>query len=352
MVGPVLKMAGSTALRKAELVYERLKKLSCLPLEGVYVSSPENIHELLCTPSVIRLGVLEWLCTRAYPPLQKQFSTLKESEGEIKIKEMAKLGFELMLCHEGDVDLIKGLVPSSRQLFLMESLLNIIEMPRNISRVSGLECSSESVDEAFTNCAFENEKLLHEIFYSHQLQATLTPECNPWPADLQPLLLKKELPESAHQSDKNTIISQHLEELQKISTALHELKEECTFLCIPVPGSETVIQTLKLAMTDFHQLIAAFTQVYENEFQEHCNHPAPRLSPCGPLFQSVYCLLESCSQELKAVAQFTETSNTITEVVRKRQQIKESFGGGSTVTLYEKIKEIKHNYELFLSALQ
>ncbi|XP_073456569.1 HAUS augmin-like complex subunit 7 [Aquarana catesbeiana] len=127
---------------------------------------------------------------------------------------------------------------------------------------------------------------------------------------------------------------------------------KCTFLCSPVPGSETIIQTLKLAMTDFHQLIAAFTQVYENEFQEHCNHPAPRLSPCGPLFQSVHCLLESCSKELEAVAQFTATSNTITEVVRKRQQTKESWGGGSIATLHEKIKELKHNYELFLSALQ
>ncbi|XP_073456249.1 HAUS augmin-like complex subunit 7 isoform X1 [Aquarana catesbeiana] len=345
-------MAGGTELRKAGEVFERLQKLSCLPLKGVYVSGPQNIHELLCTPSVIRLGVLEWLCTRVYPPLQEQFSSLKESEGEMKIKEMAKLGFELMLCHEGDIDLIKGLVPSSRQLLLIESLLDIIQMPPNIFRVSGLECSSQCVDEAFVNCAYENEKLLHEIFSSPHFQATLTPECNPWPADLQPLLLKEELPESAHQSDQHTRISQHLEELQKISTALHDLKEECTFLCSPVPGSETIIQTLKLAMTDFHQLIAAFTQVYENEFQEHCNHPAPRLSPCGPLFQSVHCLLESCSKELEAVAQFTATSNTITEVVRKRQQTKESWGGGSITTLHEKIKELKHNYELFLSALQ
>ncbi|CAI9566134.1 unnamed protein product [Staurois parvus] len=293
-------MAGRTELRQAEEVYERLQKLSCLPLKGMYVSGSQNIHELLCTPSVIRLGVLEWLCTRVYPPLQEQFSTLKEFEGEIKIKEMAKLGFELMLCQEGDVDLIKGLVPSGRQLLFMANLLDIIQMAPSVSRDLRLECSSQIV----------------------------------------------------YQSDQNNENNQHLEELQKISTELHDLKEECTFLRSPVPASETVVQTLKLATTDFHQLIATFTRVYENEFQEHCNHPAPRLSPCGPLFRSVHRLLESCSKELEAVAKFTTTSNTITEVVRKRQQAKESWGGGSLATLHEKIKELKHNYELFLNSLQ
>ncbi|CAI9566133.1 unnamed protein product [Staurois parvus] len=345
-------MAGRTELRQAEEVYERLQKLSCLPLKGMYVSGSQNIHELLCTPSVIRLGVLEWLCTRVYPPLQEQFSTLKEFEGEIKIKEMAKLGFELMLCQEGDVDLIKGLVPSGRQLLFMANLLDIIQMAPSVSRDLRLECSSQIVDEAFAACAYENEDLLNEIFSSPHFQATLTPECNPWPADLQPLLLKEELQEGVYQSDQNNENNQHLEELQKISTELHDLKEECTFLRSPVPASETVVQTLKLATTDFHQLIATFTRVYENEFQEHCNHPAPRLSPCGPLFRSVHRLLESCSKELEAVAKFTTTSNTITEVVRKRQQAKESWGGGSLATLHEKIKELKHNYELFLNSLQ
>ncbi|KAM5145922.1 HAUS augmin-like complex subunit 7 [Mantella aurantiaca] len=343
-------MAGGTELRKAEELYERLQKMSCLPLKGVYISGCQSIHELLCTPSGIRLAILEWLCTRIYPPLQEQFSTLKESEGEIKVKEMTRLAFELMLCQDGDVDLIKGLAPSSRQLLFVGRLLDIIQMPPNISRDSGLEGSSQGVDEAYVTYIYENEELLNELFSSPHFQATLTPECNPWPADLQPLL-KEELQESAHPSEKNSV-SQHLEELQKISTALHDLKEECTFLNSSVPGSETIIQTLKLAMTDFHQLIAAFTQVYENEFQEHCSHPAPRLSPCGPLFQSVHCLLGSCSKELEAVAQFIATSNTVTEVVRKRQQSKESWGGGSMATLHEKIKELKHNYELFLSSLQ
>nr|DBA21625.1 TPA: hypothetical protein GDO54_018235 [Pyxicephalus adspersus] len=90
-------MAGGMELRKAEELFQRLQKLSCLPVKGLYMSEPENIHEFLCTPSVIRLGILEWLCTRIYPPLQEQFSTLKESEGEEKIKGTYESCFFMLL---------------------------------------------------------------------------------------------------------------------------------------------------------------------------------------------------------------------------------------------------------------
>nr|DBA21623.1 TPA: hypothetical protein GDO54_018233 [Pyxicephalus adspersus] len=126
----------------------------------------------------------------------------------------------------------------------------------------------------------------------------------------------------------------------------------CTFIRSSVPGIETITQTLKLALTDFHQLIGAFNQVYENEFQEHCGPKTPCLSHCGPFFQSVHCLLSSCSKELEAIDQFTATSNTITEVVSKKEQFKESWGGGTMETIYEKINEIKQNYEVFLNSLQ
>ncbi|XP_068090660.1 HAUS augmin-like complex subunit 7 isoform X2 [Hyperolius riggenbachi] len=274
-------MAGGTEKRRAAEIYKRLQKMGCPFLEGVYVSEPQSIHELLCTPSVIRLGILEWICTRVYPPLQEQFSVLKESEGDTKMKEMAKLGFELMLCGDVDLDLIKGLAHSGKQLSFMGELLDIIQSSPSLCSNSELESTSQGTDEAFVTYAHETEELLNELFSSVHFQATLTPECNPWPADLQALLLPEEAQERKLPSGKDRTHGDYLKELEKISTALKDLKEE----------------------------------------------------------------------ELEAISQLSDTSDTIAEMVRKRQQTKESWGGGSTATIYEKIKGLKQVYETFLNSL-
>ncbi|XP_075691459.1 three prime repair exonuclease 2 isoform X2 [Rhinoderma darwinii] len=328
------------------------RKLSCPSLEGVYVTEPQNIYELLCTPSVHRLDILEWICTSAYPPLQEQFSSLKESQAELKVKEMAKLGFDLMLCNPEDLDLIKGNVSPSRQLSFMGHLLDVIQTCDQVSSNSEPQSVTKGSDNNFGIYARENDELLKELFSSPHFQATLAPECNPWPADLKPLLVPEGLQKRTLPCSKDNAISDHIQELQIISLSLEDLKQECPFLCRSVPGEETIIQKLSVVLTDFHQLITSFTQVYENELQEHCGHAAPQISHSGPLFQSVHQLLTTCSKELEAIAQFTETSSAIEGVVKKRQQAKECWGGGSMATLYEKIKELKQNYELFHSSLQ
>ncbi|KAF7240111.1 HAUS augmin-like complex subunit 7 [Varanus komodoensis] len=61
-------------------------QLNCPALEGVYLSEPKDIEKLLCSPSPHRLDILEWICISVYPPLQQQFSSLKESESDVKIK--------------------------------------------------------------------------------------------------------------------------------------------------------------------------------------------------------------------------------------------------------------------------
>ncbi|XP_069604416.1 HAUS augmin-like complex subunit 7 isoform X1 [Ranitomeya imitator] len=328
-------MAGGPELEKAAELYERLQKLKCPCLEGVYVTEPQSIHELLFTPSVHRLDILEWICIRVHPPLQEQFFTLKESQAEVKVKEMAKLGFDLMLCNAEDVDLIKGNVSPGRQLSFMSRLLDVIQT------------CDEVGDKSLLICAREQEDLLKELFSSPHFQATLTSECNPWPTDLKPLLVPEELQKRTLPSSKEDLLSDHVKELEKLSLSLEDLKQECKFLCSAVPGEDTGIQKLTLALTDFHQLITAFTQVYENEFHEHCGHPAPQMSPSGPLFQLAHQLLTTCCKELEAIAQFTETSSTIQEVVNYQEQSKEYWGGGSMVTMNEKIKQLKKSYELF-----
>ncbi|XP_069842316.1 HAUS augmin-like complex subunit 7 isoform X2 [Dendropsophus ebraccatus] len=345
-------MAGGVELRLAAELYERLQKLSCPALEGVYVTEAHSIHDLLCTPSAHRLDILEWICTRAYPPLQEQFSTLKESQAELKVKEMAKLCFDLMLCNPEDLDLIKGSVSPSRQLSFMAQLLDVVQTCDPVSSSSELQLMTLSDDKNIVTCARENEELLKELFSSPHLQATLTPECNPWPADLKTLLVPEELQKRTFPCSKDNAISGHIQELQKISLSLEDLKQECTFLCSSVPSEEIVIQKLRLALSDFQQLTTTFSQVYENELQEHCRYAAPQMNPSGPLFQSVHQMLTTFCKELEGITQFIETSSTIEEVAKKRQQERECWGGSSTATLYEKIKELKQNYELFQSSLQ
>ncbi|XP_073496027.1 HAUS augmin-like complex subunit 7 [Phyllobates terribilis] len=335
VVGVTVKMAGALELEKAAELYGRLQRLKCPCLEGVYVTEPQSIHELLFTPSVHRLDILEWICIRVYPPLQELFFNLKESQAEVKVKEMAKLGFDLMLCSAEDVDLIKGNVSPGRQLSFMCQLLDVIQTCEKVG------------DENLLTYALEKEELLKELFSSPHFQATLTPECNPWPTDLKRLLVPEELQKRTPSYGKDNLLSDHIQELQKLSLSLEDLKQECKFLCSSVPGEDTGIQKLRSALTDFQQLITAFNQVYENEFQEHCGHPVPQMSPSGPLFQSAHQLLTTCCKELEAIAQFTETSSRIEEVVNYREQVREFWGGSSMVTMNEKFKQLKNTYQLF-----
>ncbi|MEE6505761.1 hypothetical protein FKM82_005649 [Ascaphus truei] len=347
------KMAGVLELGKAAALYQRLTELSCPSLRGLYLTDPQSMQDLLCTPSVHRLDILEWMCSRLYPPLQDQLSSLKESQTEVKAKEIAKLCFDLLLCHSDDLDLIKGRVTPHKQLQFIGQLLDIIQSPGNLTNNASADTTSHSADKPLPARVLENEELLKELFSSPSFQSSLNPECRPWPADIKPLLLTDELlqKKTLHSGTEN-VLSDALEALQKISATLQALKEECVFLCSSVPGGDTVIQTLKLALTDFHQLIAAFTQVYQHEFQEHCSRAAPPMNPAGPLFQSVHQSLSVCSKELEAFAQFTETSEQIVEVVRRRQHCREPWGSNSMMTLYEKIQEVKQNYEAFRGSFQ
>ncbi|XP_069501450.1 HAUS augmin-like complex subunit 7 [Ambystoma mexicanum] len=335
----------------ASSLFYKLKELQCPPVEGLFLTEPESMQELLCTPSIHRLDILEWICARISPLLQGQFSTLKESQTDVKIKEMARLGFQLMICQAEDLDLIKGLATPQRQLSFMNELVDVIRCP---DCATG-EAPSCSFEETCMSRVQSTEELLKEMFSSPHFQSVRNPECNPWPSDIKPLLLGGEPLQK-----RNTLAAKtkdaHLEEYQKMlretSETLDELKEECSFLgSDALPDSSTVVQALKLAVSDFLLLTSTFSQIYEDEFKAHCSRPAPQISDCGPLFQSVHVSLGICSKELQAIAQFSETSDRIVSAVHSRQVEKEAWGGSSMMTLSSKIEQLRKKYEHFHTAL-
>uniref|UniRef100_A0A6J0TNP8 HAUS augmin-like complex subunit 7 n=1 Tax=Pogona vitticeps TaxID=103695 RepID=A0A6J0TNP8_9SAUR len=344
-------------------VYERLKELGCPALESVYLSDAKEIQKLLCTPSLHRLDILEWIFVSVYPPIQEQFASLKESQSDLKIKAMVKLGYDLMLCQAEDLDLIMGKAPAQKQLRFLEELLAVIPPQGNFTMSGSISDSSifSSKEESFQEIARKNEEFVKQVFSSPDLQAVLNPECHPWSSDIKPLLVGEEVPQKrvppSVTSHESTLLDR-LKELEDRMAALQDLKAQCSFLPGSSAGedasqdSHTALQALKLIASDYNQLLLAFEQVYENELQKHCERPPPRLSPCGPLFQAVHHNLLLCIQELQGLAQVTETAECIMETVKRRHEEKVVWSGNAKSSLPSKLEELQQKYKAIHAILE
>ncbi|XP_061470228.1 HAUS augmin-like complex subunit 7 isoform X2 [Rhineura floridana] len=347
----------------ATVLYERLKELGCPALDGVYLSEGKDIQKLLCTPSPHRLDIVEWICISVYPALREQFSSLKESQSDLKIEGMAKLGYDLMLCQADDLDLIKGKVCAQKQLHFLEQLLVVIPPQGNFTVSNSISDSStfSSTEESFQEIAKKNEEFVKQVFSSSNLQAVLNPESHPWSSDIKALLLNEEVQQKRSllsvTSHEETLL-EALKELEEMVAALQELRTECPFLQGDLANADascdnaTALQTLKLIASDFNQLLVAFNQVYESELQKHCEHPAPVLSCCDPLFQAVHLSLLLCVQELQGLTQVTKTSECIVKTVKRQHGEKGVWSGSTRATLPSKLKELQQKYEAIHAALK
>ncbi|XP_012589913.1 PREDICTED: HAUS augmin-like complex subunit 7 [Condylura cristata] len=328
--------------------------LNCPFLEGLYISEPKTIRELLCSPSKYRLEILEWMCARVCPSWQDQLGLQKGALAEAKIHEMVKLGHELLLCGSGDQELLRGRACAQKQLRFMDQLLDAVHSLR-----TGCPRGT-STREHFEETREKNEAWLGELFACPRLQSLLSPRCDPWPLDVQPLLDQQSdewwraRPSVGREEEE---VLELTRQLQEIATRLQALRAEGFRPHQPGAAgsgadSSTLDQQLRLVTSDFHQLVAAFLQVCEDELSDCCQRPGAHLHPCGPTVQAVHRALSSCSQLLRVAVAVTATSAEAVEMARRQHGEPVCWGGGSSVTsLAAKMEELAQKYQVFPGGL-
>eukprot|EP00062_Callorhinchus_milii_P025351 gi/632986242/ref/XP_007910126.1/ PREDICTED: HAUS augmin-like complex subunit 7 [Callorhinchus milii] len=346
-------MAGSSSLTRAgKRVSERLASLNCPVLEGINLNDTDAVIELLCTPGLDRLQFLEWLCVSCCPPLKRkfeelQFNFVKASAPDPIIQQMTCLGHNLGLCSAEDFDLFQGQASPYRQLVLMDQMLSGVQQFKQITE-EGVQCGTSV-------CAW-NSRLLTEVLNDPHLRCPKTLQCVPSSLDAHRLLMRAQPsrePKTLSVPPPESLEKELLElteDLENTNHKLQETKQRVASLGSTEESDESVIQTLKQALSDFHQLITAFSLAFKHEFD--MQKPAPQLCNFGPLCQSVHQLLTSCINELAGLAEVTNMEGKLEAIVKNLEEDAITWDGGEVATLVSRVDKMKKKYVGYLDVFQ
>ncbi|KAM9584583.1 LOW QUALITY PROTEIN: HAUS augmin-like complex subunit 7 [Morphnus guianensis] len=277
----------------AAATLERLEALACPTIAPVVPLEPAEALRLLCTPSAQRLALLEWVCSRAYPPLAARLDTLRYGPKDARLRELAKLGAQLMLCRPDDMALVEGTAPPEQQLEFIRDLLD----------------GPPPEDEG--NGSPESGPPLRRCL-------SLTATTAPRPGD--PVPRGPELDAALGAARR------HLELLEAQNPELGGS---------PGPAPPT-LPTLRVAGRDLTALAAAFGAVeLQDPWGSLGSGAPPTLTPCGPLAPPVCQGLQQLVQSLEAVAQLGDTA---AEVMRLA-------GGGQHRAMETQVGTLQQRFE-------
>ncbi|KAJ3586551.1 hypothetical protein NHX12_012948 [Muraenolepis orangiensis] len=316
----------------AQKVYAALQAASCPLLVEGHLGEAESVHQLLCTPSQHRTGILAWVCTTINPKLEEKLSVMQPNDPKVQVKEMAMLGRDLMLCKADDLDLIRGHAKPLRQLQFLEELLYFVPGWENFSE-------SEVDGEALLEELFADE---NRAYFTHMLMPTL----NPLPAHITSSFYRKQNQSPVcrpgpEESDDVAAL------LESAGSVLKELQSECEFLHGECESPAAF--SPRVAVSDLRNLMADFSNVYETGFRDYCHREAPQLRTETLVFQRVHQLLLACNTELNMLEEASLASAAVAAKTCQLETQPSFWSRGEKRTLPDQLKEVTQLYKHFLS---
>ncbi|WAR25294.1 HAUS7-like protein [Mya arenaria] len=222
--------------------------------------------------------------------LDPQYASV-ESKMDSRIQRLLYVASNIGLCRYDDVDLIRGVVPASRQSSFMEHLIDIVaiadasEDPKNkLFREPGLVSDAMPLEEQLAH----DTAYMNNLCVSGPLDAVFSPRLALLPLDLQ-----KQLEARWAQAGKAGDIKVSKPDLQAIENAASDYQS------LDAGKVETVCRTVSLVLSELFQLITGFTYCYENEMRQWCNKSPPKLTQLGAAFKRVHRLLQQFLQMLQ-----------------------------------------------------
>ncbi|XP_060582550.1 HAUS augmin-like complex subunit 7 [Ruditapes philippinarum] len=322
-------MAAALNSAKSKKFKKKLDDLGCPYTEGVEDSW---IAELLFKPGESRIRLLQWLFSKFDSKLNEildpQYASV-ESKMDSRIQRLLFVASNLGLCRYDDVDLIRGVVPASKQSAFMEHLIDVVDIadkaedPKNkLFREAGVVSEAMSLEEQLSHdCAYLNALCSHG-----NIDSIFSTKVTLLPPDLQKKVESRwsqggKSTDKAPKPDLQSIEAEAIQlgdDMARQVELLQDLKKHYDYQPTDDSKLETICKTISLVVSELSQLVTGFTYCYENEMKHWCNKSPPNLTQLGPAFKRVHRLLQQfvqLLQNLRAIrASYTALNRDTAEI--------------------------------------